>query len=327
MNNKGLKNLQDYDLISEALIKFGITDKNVEFIRHNENLTLKIDEDYLLRIHKSSDSFKAISKYTDIDIRKMREAELSFIEHLRKEGMKLQNPIKSMDDTYIVELKDGIYATLLKWIPGITVDKEKQTPDLCREIGKMVGKMQKAAKGFHNENILQYDSDLCVMLKNRISLEISKGEIQDKYLILLEKTCDKLSKILMDKSRFITLHSDLSLSNILITDSGLVPIDFSLLGFAHPMMDIACLYGSLNGVESRKSVAEGYISEGFEIDFLMLDAQFALSVLLYIVMHLNLSKEEGFNKNIDRWCRQIFGPFVEDKRLISERFYMINADK
>lgn len=325
--SKNIKSLNDFELIKEALIKFKVQDNKIEFIRHNENLTFKIDDKYLLRIHKSADTFQGISNYIEMDQEKLRLAELEFLEYLRGNGMNLQVPVRSGDNSYIIELSGGVYATMLNWIPGVTVDQKKATVELCREIGQMVAKLHKAAAGFYNENALRYDSKLFLKLKNLISGEIKKGNIKEEHGILLEKSCEKISEILKDERAFITLHSDLSLSNILITESGLVPIDFSLFGFAHPMMDIASLFGCVNGVDNRRAIAKGYTSLGYSIDFPMLDTQFAISVLLYIAMHLNLSSEEGFNKNLDRWCRQIFGPFVAGKRLISEDFYMLNADK
>ena len=127
---KNIKELKDYDLISEALVKFSIQDKKIEFIRHNENLTLKIDEKYLLRIHKPADSFQAISQYTDINVNKMREAELSFLAYLHKNGMNVQIPAKSKEETFVVELTNGICATMLQWIPGRIIEKEEVTTDL-----------------------------------------------------------------------------------------------------------------------------------------------------------------------------------------------------
>jgi tRNA A-37 threonylcarbamoyl transferase component Bud32 len=325
--SKNTEDLKEYNLIIEALIKFGVQDKIVEFIRHNENLTLKINGEYLLRIHKSADTFQAINQYVDINIKQMRYAEIAFLEHLRKSGMNVQIPVRSNDNAYVVEVSDGIYATMLHWISGDIIKKEEVTIDLCFEIGQMVARMHKAAIGFSDENILQYDSNLFMKLRTCFSHEKIWSNIQDKHRLLLDATFERISERLKDTHEFITVHSDLSLSNMLITQSGLVPIDFSLFGFAHPMMDIGCLFGCINGVENRAAIAGGYRSLGYDIDFPMLDTHFALSVLLYVIIHLNLCNEEDFNKNLDRWCKQIFLPFIQGERLISENFYMLNADK
>lgn len=322
-----IKDLKEYNLIFEALYKFGVQEKAIEFIRHNENLTLRINEKYLLRIHKPSNSFKAINQYTDIDVRKMRDIEFSFLEHIRSNGMNVQIPISSQENTFVVEVSEGIYATMLQWIQGRIINKEEVTTSLCYEIGQMVAKMHKAAYGFYDEDMLQYDSNLCLKLKTCFLDEEIQKNMQKEHRYLLENVCEKISYILQDKHEFITVHSDLSLSNILITQSGLVPIDFSLLGFAHPMMDIGCLFGCINGVENRSAIASGYRSLGFDINFPMLDVHFALSVLLYIVIHLNLCNKDNFQKNLDRWCRQIFKPFMQKERLISDDFYLLHADK
>lgn len=324
---KNIDDLKDYDLIKEALKRFKLQDNKIEFIRHNENLTLKIDEKYLLRIHKPADSFQKINQYGKFKIKRMREAEISFLQHLRQNGMDVQIPVRSNDNDYVVEVSDGIYATMLKWIPGCIINKKELSTDLCFEIGQMVAKMNKAAEGFHDKNILQYDSDLCMELKTCFVQGKIQGNMEEKHRLLIENVCRSIGERIQDRHEFITVHSDLSLSNMLITHSGLVPIDFSLFGFAHPMMDIGCLFGCINGIENRTAIACGYRSLGYDIDFSMLDAYFALNVLLYIVIHLNLCNDEGFQKNLDRWCRQIFQPFVQGEPLISENFYILNAEK
>lgn len=75
------------------------------------------------------------------------------------------------------------------------------------------------------------------------------------------------------------LHADLSLSNILVTKSGLAAIDFSLFGLGHPMFDLATLFGSINGLHCRQKIAEGYRDAGGIFDYEALD----LEVLQFIL--------------------------------------------
>lgn len=76
-----IEDIKEYDLIKKAVEKFGVQHDTIEFIRHNENLTLKVNDKYLLRIHKPADSFQAVTQYISINIKKMREAEISFLQH------------------------------------------------------------------------------------------------------------------------------------------------------------------------------------------------------------------------------------------------------
>lgn len=241
--------------------------------------------------------------------------------------MNVQIPLLSNDNTYVVEISDGIYATMLQWIPGHIIDKNELSKELCFEIGQMVARLNQAAVGFRDKNILHYDTNLCIRLKACFAQKKMSCSMEEEHRLLLENTCEKISERLKDKHEFMTIHSDLSLSNMLITQSGLAPIDFSLFGFAHPMMDIGCLFGNINGIENRKAIADGYCSFGYNIEYYMLDAYFVLSALLYIVIHLKLCNEESFQRNVERWCRQIFQPFIQGERLISDDFYMLHADK
>ena len=311
-------------LIKQALRKFQVPGNQVEFIRHNENLTVKVEGKYLLRVHKPAASFQTIHPYANIDVRKMREEELAFLRHLRQNGMGVQDPVPDADGGFVAEVDNGIYATMLRWIPGRTIGKEELNPQMCQAIGEMTARIRKAAGGFHAENALQYDAELCETLKTRFA-EDGCG-LEEKTRQLLLRTCDCIGERVAGRRDFMTAHADLSLSNILITEQGLVPIDFSLFGCAHPMMDIAGLFACVNGVENRRAIAKGYASLGYGIDFPILDAYFAFSVLLYVVLHIRLCGEESFQKNLDRWSRHIFQPLAEGKPLISEDFYMLHAD-
>jgi len=122
------------------------------------------------------------------------------------------------------------------------------------------------------------------------------------------------------------VHSDLSLSNMLFTENGIVPIDFSLMGFGHPMMDLGGLYCNINGPENRKAIADGYKAEGGIIDFDLLDACFALNILLSIGLHLEKwLKEDWFPDRLERWCRETFGPLGEGKPIFSPDYYLLNV--
>lgn len=315
--------LEHYDIICEALKRYNAEDKKTEFIRHNENLTLNIENLYLLRIHKSARHFKAITQYSQTDMKSIRQAELAFLQHLNQGGMNVQRPVLNSEGKYLTELKDGTYATALYWIQGRTVEKNDVSEELCYKFGQMIASLHKVAKGFRNEGMIKYNSQLVGELKGYIIQ--SASQMKKEHVSVLSSACDCIADKLQDESEFMALHSDLSLSNILISDGTLVPIDFSLFGYGHPMMDLGNLFGNINGVANRAAIATGYRLSGFEIDFEMLDVCFSLGVLLYIVIHLSNLSEETFQNNIERWCRQIFRPLVIGKRLISDDFIMLNA--
>jgi len=65
---------------------------------------------------------------------------------------------------------------------------------MCFEIGQMVARMHKAAIGFSNENILQYDSNLFMKLRTCFSHEKIASNIQDKHRLLLDTVCEELAR-------------------------------------------------------------------------------------------------------------------------------------
>lgn len=317
-----------YNYIETALERYHMECVKYELIRHNENMTVKVDDQYLLRVHRHAKGFSTGPLYERLNRADIYKSELAFLVHLSRQGMKVQSPVPNSDGELLTVLDDGTCATMLKWIPGRVLEKNDVNEDMCFQIGSMVARMHKAAAGFKTGEILDYDSQLCRRLQNKIIQTKEKGLIAEELLSVMETACDVMQDRLRTNHNMITVHADLSLSNILIGESELVPIDFSLFGRGNPMMDISSLYGSINGVENRCAIAEGYRSLGGTIEFTMLDVYFALNVLLYIILHMDGNAgQEGFNANIGRWCREIFQPLVDGKRLFNDDFYMLNVGK
>ena len=312
--------------IRDALEQYNMQNAQFELIRHNENMTLRVDGQYLLRIHKHAEGFITDSLYEGMNRIEIRRSELDFLSYLSRRGMRVQSPVPNKNGDLLTVLHDGVCATMLTWIPGRNLEKSDITEDICFQIGVMVAKMHKAAENFRAEEILRYDSSLCERVKKKLeSKEVTRILGKTNQQVILA-ACDVMRDRLCSNQDINTVHTDLSLSNILIADSELIPIDFSLFGNGHPMMDISGLYGSINGVENRRAIAEGYKSLGGKIDFPMLDVCFALNVLLYIVLHIGSApKQESFTERLERWCRETFQPLADGKPLISEEFYMLNV--
>lgn len=316
----------EYYYIRNALEQYNMQDAEFLLIRHNENMTLRVDGQYLLRIHKHAEGFDTGATYGGMNRIEIRRSELAFLYHLNCQEMRVQSPVPNRDGDYITILPDGICATMLTWISGRNLDKSDITEELCFQIGAMVAKMHKAAENFQPETILQYDSTLCERIKRKLESEEATGILGKTNQQVILAACNVMQNRLCSNQNIITVHTDLSLGNILIADTELIPIDFSLFGNGHPMMDIGSLYGSINGAENRRAIAEGYKSLGGKIDFPLLDVCFALNVLLYIVLHIDsVSGQEGFTERLERWCREIFQPLADGKPLISEEFYMLNV--
>lgn len=312
-------------LIRTALAQYGLENATWTLIRHNENITVNVENRYLLRVHLHADGFSTDVLYEGFDRTAIRRTELDFLAHLARNGLPVQKPVPNLQGDCLTMLPGHVCATLLTWLPGHTPGEEDVSNNVYFQAGAMTARMHRAAVGFQSEPILRYDASLCRRLQQWVIRTSRDHLLAREHADALLSACHVMEGRL-DGHGHIPVHADLSPSNMLVTDAGLVPIDFSLMGIGHPMMDISLLYGSVNGIACRKIIADGYRSEGGDISFPELDACFALNILLYIALHLRIkAREEGFIANLNRWSRQTFKPLAEGKRLISDDFRMLNV--
>ncbi len=303
--------MKESELLNEVAVRYDLRCTQMELIRHNENITYSIDNKYLLRVHKSKSGFNTTWHYDGADIIKIHEEELKFIEHLKECGMKVQSPIRNVENKLVTVLKDGTPATLLTWLPGRIVNKNDLTEDFGYELGEMIGKMHVAAKGYQADSFLSYNQDMCRQLSGLISSysENENKKIDKKYYRTMSTTLELIGdKLKQSESEHILLHSDLSLSNILITENGVVPIDFSLLGYSSPLLDLGSVYCFVTDEKCKMSTIKAYEEvRGCRVDRKEIDYYFALQILLGIVLHHELWKDEDwFAKRLPEWCEEIF---------------------
>ena len=310
------------NLINAALEQYGLLGAPWSLIRHNENMTVNVDDRYLLRIHLHAEGFNTDALDKGLDRVMLRRRELAFLTHLANRGMTVQTPVNNLRGDTVTMLPGNVCATLLRWLPGHTPGEEDVADHIYFRAGAMTARMHKAAEGFPTEHLLRYDASLCRRLRVWIDAARQDSLLPEEHADVLGAACLVMERRLGGDGH-IVVHADMSSSNMLVTDAGLVPIDFSLMGVGHPMLDISSLYGSVNGIESRKLIAEGYRSEGGFISFPELDACFALNILLYISLHLNAQSD--MTANLDRWNRHTFKPLADGKRLIGDDFRMLNV--
>ena len=301
-------------LLKEALAAFGLTGTEATFIQQHENAVYRVQGRYLLRIHKAADGLHA-----DHDPEK-RRAEMAFLTHLSDRGLHVQHPIAE------AMLSDGAMATLLTWLEGHHITEKEFTPEMQQRIGEMTARLHEAAQGFHHPAMRRFDAAHVAQTAAEIRCmgdryALNPGEIdvacQAAHLI-----GDRLRS---DSAAFVPIHCDLSQSNILLTEGGLAPIDFSLFGLGHPMHDLGILLGNVSTLLQRKAIADGYAHAGGCIDLPLLDAGMALGLLEALVFHADVwPKEAWFAPRLTRWVNEMLRPMAEGKPLLDENMYLIN---
>lgn len=299
-------------LLTEALQVFGLT--HAEFIQQHENAVYRADAKYLLRIHKA-----AARLHVDHDP-DLRQAELALLTHLAEAGMNVQRPIAE------AALSDGTQATLLTWLEGYHITEAEFTPDMQRQIGEMTARLHQAAAGFRHDNLRRYDAahvarlvDILSQMGERHHLNIHEIAVACQAARVIEARLSSVS------DEFVAIHCDLSQSNILLTENGPVPIDFSLCGFGHPMHDLGILLGNTSTQAQRKAMAEGYTAAGGRIDLPLLDAGYTLGLLEALDFHADVwPQEPWFASRLTRWVNELLRPLAEGKPILNEDMFLLN---
>jgi len=297
------------ELLVDALMQYGMSGAKAELIRHNENMTYCVDDKFLMRIHKSRSGFNTTWNYEDVDLMKIHESELQFIEYLKECGIYVQSPIRNENGNLVTQLNDGTLVTMLTWVSGRTVNKTDLTEEFGQELGDLIGRMHIAAQGYRAANFIRYDNKLCDRLIRLLSSHFTKGMLLREYYVDMTNALELIGRRLKhSESEYILVHSDLSLSNILITKRGLVPIDFSLLGYSNALLDFGSVYSFIDDDNCRKSIIKAYEEvRGCKIDVGEIDYYFALQILLGIALQFELwMHQDWFKKRLPEWCRDIF---------------------
>jgi len=311
--------------LETALSHYHLEGASVKWIRHNENMTFQVAGKYLLRIHRHTAGFSTSLIYCEPERKAAHQNELTFLSYLKAQGMYVQRPVPNTAGTLVTILDDGTQATMLTWIPGRTLRQSDLCPDLCFQLGEMLARLHTLSLGFTAPHMLKYDAALCSRLKSGIRQLELKQIFTARETHTLTVVCDLISKNLCDTADcFLPIHADLSLSNLLTTAYGLVPIDFSLFGIGHPMLDLSALFCNLNRQENRKALAAGYCACDRTIDFPSLDCCFVLNMLLSILVNSNNSSgRKWLSTHFPCWYRETFHPFSTGNPIFSRQFHKI----
>lgn len=319
-------NCMEHQYVKEILSHYNIPDSQAVLLRHNENMTFRIGTEYLLQIHEPAEGFRTEHIYEGTERMAVYRIELRFLRHLKEQGMTIREPVENCAGELITKLDSGIAATVSRWIEGEPLDKLELNAERCHRIGELTAALHKCAKGFQGFPMITYDGQQCARIKEKVR-SLEDCGLSPVYFGTMQRACDAVGTALEKvRSEFLTVHADLSPSNILETKDGLAAIDFSLFGVGHPMLDLANLFGNINGLSSRQNIAEGYRKAGGIIDYRALDACFVLSILGGIAIHFERwSRQDWFEGRLKRWCEESFEPLCAGERLFTDDFYVIHA--
>jgi Ser/Thr protein kinase RdoA (MazF antagonist) len=281
-------------LIEIALGHYGITNYSSSFIRHNDNLTLKIDNNednnsYVLRIHSPITSGLQGVQHTFEGL----NAEMELLNNLNEQtSLQLQQPIKNQNGNLVstvVDVDNNLIplATLLSWKEGVVyTGKELNSEKLAYEVGVALAQLH----NFSNNWVIPqpfirpiYDIEKYRNLTDRLQYGVEINLFTSKqYDVILDTM--KYIKIIFDRTPKVNnnwgiIHADLQGGNIIVNNDTVISIDFGFAGYGYYLFDMGVTLTSFN-INHRKKVLEGYktLRTLSEEDELLISASFILAI-------------------------------------------------
>lgn len=207
------------EIINFVKEKYGINVTNIKIInRGSANIYSLNKDEYVLKEFQS--------KYTKDEI----EKEITIINHLKKDDIKVPSYIKTINDTYYFLYKDKVII-IQKFIEGYTLNRNEGNYEQTIECAKVYGMI---VKSLENLDILLPLNDLSFSKEN-----LTKGiEKHQKLLELIDdKKDDETLKIKKNLEEKIDMLKDISKKNIFIDTKKLTIKnthgDFNVLQFIY----------------------------------------------------------------------------------------------
>ncbi|PFG12224.1 phosphotransferase enzyme family protein [Bacillus sp. es.036] len=323
-------------LIENALRQYGITTYSSRFIRHNDNLTLKIDNEddnsYVLRIHSPITSGLQGVQHTFEGL----NAEMELLNSLNKQtSLHLQQAIKNQNGQLVSTIVDVDHnfiplATLLTWEEGVVyTGTEINSEKIAYEVGVVLAKLHNFS---NNWSIPQpfirpnYDIEKYRNLTDRLQYGVEINLFTSKqYDVVLDTM--KYIKIIFDRTPKFSanwgiVHADLQGGNIIVNNDTVIPIDFGFSGYGYYLFDIGITLTSFN-INHRKKVLEGYkaLRNLSEEDELLISAGFILAIFGGFGFMVN-------NQKAHQWIERRM-PYVTEKycrALLDKKSFLLDIE-
>ncbi|QAA33596.1 phosphotransferase enzyme family protein [Clostridium manihotivorum] len=327
----------DYIIVAKELLAlYSISTPEVQFIRHNENITFKItdgvnNKNYLLRIHKPSTEGLFGLQHTLEGIK----SEIKILQELNHKGLlDAQKPIVNNIGDYITECKldnfnHPCYATVLEWIEGDTLTlKEDNIKEIAFKLGQNLALFHSGLKEFKpSKDFIRpiYDIDridsaidelkYCVE-SNLFSME--HYEIIKRVLNLVKNQIEELNS---RGDAFGIIHADFQLGNIVVNNNNPCLIDLGFCGFGYYTFDLGSAATIFPG-ELRKIFLQGYSTKAlFSFDDLKyVEGQIFMDTFISYVLFMKDNQRNSWIKTSAlELCDKLCKDFLEGK----EVFYLL----
>lgn len=260
-------------LARQLLASYPLDDPALTFIRHNENLTFKVNERgsgraFLLRVHLPVTRGFDGPQHTLEGL----QSEMTLLQELASHDViTTQRPVANHWGSYVtthrpMDRDRDVYATLLAWIEGETfTHTEPRLDELIRMIGGELARFHRytrvseACKGLHRPvyDTVKVDAT-AEILRYGVEASIYSRAHYTLMTDVLEQVKTLMRALDAEPGAWGLIHADLQRDNIVVTPSGEPAfLDFSLSGYGYALFDLASASTKIER-DKRQLLLEGY---------------------------------------------------------------------
>lgn len=313
-------------LILSALSAYPVTPSRVIFLRHNENMVFQVVDEqagntYLLRIH--------IPRTTAFQRERLRPegitSELLWLEALTEDtSLALQRPVRTNEGALVATVtgeQGNIPCSLLRWIEAEPFPSTP-TPHQVAQLGTVIAAFHTHAATWSTpESFVRPVYTLAFYREqvNTLAEGVDNGIIGEEDMICMQETLELiLATLAAIEDQSILIHADLWHGNLLVSQTAVHPIDFSLCGFGLPLFDLGtCLPGI--PAHLRPGLLDAYQQHVMlpPTSSRLIDACFLLSRMgAYVYLLPNTSEQAWLRERLPHFVAQECQYFLEGQPLL-----------
>jgi Ser/Thr protein kinase RdoA (MazF antagonist) len=317
-------------LVKEIISFYSFENLDIEFIRHNENITFKITDmlhgkRYLLRIHiPVTDGFVGVQNTLE-----GLQSEMIFLKDLHSNNViHVQEPVANRFGDYVTvydtnQFGAPYFATLLTWIEGTTLTlKEDNTEGIVFILGEELAALHEFTRCYRPiQNLIRpvYDVKRIDFAITELQCGVDSGLYSTEQYEIIKEVLEIVKRQIIEldfrNNSWGLIHADLQLGNVIINNGRLSLIDFSLCGYGHYLFDLGSA-SSIIPTELRSAFLNGYSSKS---SFTMEDLRYIeglifMDIFISYCFFIRDSKSNGWIKaNAAEICGTLCKDFIQGK--------------
>ncbi|MFD1178459.1 phosphotransferase enzyme family protein [Paenibacillus puldeungensis] len=321
----------EHAVLAKQVIKsYFLTDPQLKFLRHNENITYKVTDgtdqkSYLLRIHTpASEGFAGVQN----TLQGIQSEMILLRELNNNKSLCVQKPIANSCGEYVTiyythECDTPYFATLLSWIEGATLTlKEENGSEIAFAIGETLATFHETSRRrMPIQNLIRpmYDAERIDVAISELQVGVelnlySRGQYQTIQEVL-ELVKGQLRELDKQENSWGLIHADLQLGNIIMHESRPCLIDFSLSGYGYDLFDVGSASSMLPS-DLRGAFLNGYSAKrAFTLnDLRYVEGLIFMDIFIsYVFFIRDSNRNSWIKKNAAEICDTLCMDFLEGK--------------